>query len=158
MLQIVLLGQPELDQKLAAQNLRQLRQRISVWSHLGPMNAEETGEYVRHRLLVAGQERPIFTDGALRAVHQLSGGVPRLINLICDRALLAGYADQQAQIGRRIVARSAAELRPTRSAQLLRLGWDRAALALGGLGVLLAVGLFAAVGMGAFSGGRGSAA
>jgi general secretion pathway protein A len=158
MLQIVLLGQPELDQKLAAQNLRQLRQRISVWSHLGPMNSEESGEYVRHRLLVAGQERPIFTDGALRAVHQLSGGVPRLINLICDRALLAGYADQQAQIGRRIVSRAARELRPARSSRLPRLGWDRAALALGALGVLLAVGLFAAVGMGAFSGARESAA
>jgi general secretion pathway protein A len=149
MLQIVLLGQPELDQKLAAQNLRQLRQRISVWSHLGPMNADETSEYVRHRLHVAGQERPIFTDRALRSVHHLSGGVPRLINLICDRSLLAGYADQQAQIGRRIVMRAAGELRPARSP---RLAGERAALALGAAGVLLAVGLFAVVGLGAFPG------
>src|SRR5262245_41941323 len=149
MLQIVLLGQPELDQKLAAQNLRQLRQRISVWSHLGPMNADETAEYVRHRLHVAGQDRPIFTPRALRAIHHLSGGVPRLINLICDRALLAGYADQQAQIGRRIVARAAEELRPARSPRPI---WERAALALGAAGVLLAVGLFALVGMGTFSG------
>jgi general secretion pathway protein A len=149
MLQIVLLGQPELDQKLAAQNLRQLRQRISVWSHLGPMNAEETGEYVRHRLRVAGQERPIFTDGALRTVHHRSGGVPRLINLICDRSLLAGYADQKAQIGRRLVTRAAEELRPARSP---RFGWERAALALGAAGVLLAVGLFAVVGIWAFRG------
>ena len=125
MLQIVLLGQPELDQKLAAQNLRQLRQRISVWSHLGPMNAEETAEYVRHRLRVAGQERPIFTDRALRTVHHLSGGVPRLINLICDRSLLAGYADQKAQIGRRLVMRAAGELRP-RAIAAARLGTRRA--------------------------------
>jgi general secretion pathway protein A len=151
MLQIVLLGQPELDQKLTAQNLRQLRQRISVWSHLGPMNAEESGEYVRHRLRVAGQERPIFTDRALRVVHRLSGGVPRLINLICDRALLAGYADQKAQIGPRVVMRAAGELHPTRSP---RFRWERAALALGAAGVLLAAGLLAVIGMGALSGER----
>jgi general secretion pathway protein A len=151
LLQIVLLGQPELDQKLAAQDLRQLRQRISVWSHLGPMNAEETGEYVRHRLRVAGQERPIFTDRGLRAIHHRSGGVPRLINLICDRALLAGYADQKAQIGARLVRRAAGELRPARSP---RLGWERAAFALGAAGVLLAAGLFAVVATGLLSGER----
>jgi general secretion pathway protein A len=155
MLQIVLLGQPELDHKLAAQNLRQLRQRISVWTHLGPMNAEETAEYVRHRLRVAGLERPIFTERALRAVHHLSGGVPRLINLICDRALLAGYADQKAQIGRGLVSRAAGELRPRRPA---RLAWERAAIALGAAGVLLAGGLFLAMGMGAFSGAHEPAA
>src|SRR5262245_50628153 len=72
LLQIVLLGQPELDHKLNAQELRQLRQRISVWCRLGPMNNAETAEYVRHRLRVAGAlERPIFTDAALRGVHQV---------------------------------------------------------------------------------------
>jgi general secretion pathway protein A len=147
LLQIVLLGQPELDQKLAANELRQLRQRISVWCHLGPMNAEETREYVRHRLRVAGaQERPIFTEGALRAVHQRTGGVPRVINLLCDRALLAGYADQSAQIGRRTVARAASELHPSRP----RLTWERTAVGLGAAGVLLALGLFALIGSGAF--------
>ena len=121
LLQIVLLGQPELDQKLAAKELRQLRQRISVWWHLGPLDSGETREYVRHRLRVAGAgERPIFSDPALRTVHQLSGGVPRVINLICDRALLAGYADQTAQIGRRLVLRAAIELHPTRPQRILR--------------------------------------
>jgi general secretion pathway protein A len=151
LLQIVLLGQPELDQKLAANDLRQLRQRISVWTHLGPMTAEETREYVRHRLRVAGLERPIFTEAALRTVHQLSGGVPRLINLVCDRALLAGYADQKAQIGRRLLTRAAAELRPARSP---RLAWERAAVGLGAAGVVLAIGLFAVVGTGAFPSSR----
>ena len=146
LLQIVLLGQPELDQKLAAQELRQLRQRISVWSRLGPMNSEETGEYVRHRLRVAGAlERPIFTDAALRTIYQRTSGVPRLINLLCDRALLAGYADQKAQIGRGLVARAARELRPTRSR--LELRWEHVAIGLGAAGVLLALGLLVAIGM-----------
>jgi general secretion pathway protein A len=145
LLQIVLLGQPELDEKLAAHELRQLRQRISVWSRLGPMDAEETREYVRHRLRVAGAlERPIFTDAALRAIYQRSAGVPRVINLLCDRALLAGYADHKAQIGRGLVVRAAKELRPTRSWPKLR--WERIALGLGAAGVLLALGLFAVIG------------
>jgi general secretion pathway protein A len=124
LLQIVLLGQPELDEKLARNELRQLRQRISVWWQLGPLDAAETREYVRHRLRVAGAlERPIFTDAALRTVHQISRGVPRVVNLLCDRALLAGYADQQAQIGRRLVLRAAVELRPSRKQRRLRFAW-----------------------------------
>ena len=116
LLQIVLLGQPELDEKLAQTEMRQLRQRISVWWHLGPLEAKETAAYVRHRLRIAGAlDRPIFTEGGLKAVHQLSRGVPRVINLVCDRALLAGYAEQQAQIDRKLVSRTATELRPARS-------------------------------------------
>jgi general secretion pathway protein A len=140
LLQIVLLGQPELDQKLSAKDLRQLRQRISVWWHLGPLDAAETREYVRHRLRVAGaQERPIFTDAALRTLHQLSKGVPRVINLLCDRALLAGYADQKAQIGRRLVLRAAVELRPARPRRRLARAWlglAAAALLMAGGGAL----------------------
>ena len=124
LLQIVLLGQPELDQKLAQRELRQLRQRISVWWRLGAMDAGETREYVQHRLRVAGAvDRPIFTEAALRAVHRLSGGVPRVINLLCDRALLAGYAEQEAQIGPALLKRAAAELRPAP-----RLRWSPRAL------------------------------
>jgi general secretion pathway protein A len=145
LLQIVLLGQPELDQKLAAPELRQLRQRISVWSRLGSMDAEETREYVRHRLHVAGAlERPIFTDAALRKIYQRSAGVPRVINLLCDRALLAGYADQQAQIGRRLVVRAAKELRP--AAPRFALRREHVAIALGAAGVVLALGLLALIG------------
>jgi len=151
LLQIVLLGQPELDQKLSAQDLRQLRQRISVWTRLEPMDAAETREYVRHRLRVAGAlERPIFTDAALRLIYQRSAGVPRVINLLCDRALLAGYADQKAQIGRALVARAARELRPARTWPKLR--WERVAIGLGAAGVLLALGLFAVLGTRGFAG------
>jgi general secretion pathway protein A len=153
LLQIVLLGQPELDVKLAAQELRQLRQRISVWTRLGALSAEETREYVRHRLRVAGAlERPIFTDAALRTIYQRSAGVPRVINLLCDRALLAGYADQKAQIGRGLVARAAKELRPARTWSKLR--WERVAIGLGAAGVLLALGLFAVIGTRGFAGPR----
>ena len=153
LLQIVLLGQPELDQKLAAQELRQLRQRISVWSRLGPLDSAETREYVRHRLRVAGAlERPIFTDAALRTIYQRSAGVPRVINLLCDRALLAGYADQKAQIGRRLVAQATKELRPTRTWPRLR--WERVAIGLGAAGVLLALGLFAVLGLRGVAGPR----
>src|SRR5262249_11400717 len=111
------------------------------------MDAEESREYVRHRLNVAGQDRPIFTEGALRKIHHRTSGVPRLINLLCDRALLAGYADQEAQIGHRLVARAAAELRPSRPKRR----WERIAIGLGAAGVLLAVGLLAVVGKRAFS-------
>lgn len=141
LLQIVLLGQPELDQILAAQELRQLRQRISVWWYLGTLTAHETREYVRHRLRVAGGlERPIFTESALRAVHRASRGVPRLVNVVCDRALLAGYAEQRGQIGRGLVLRAAAELQPPRHRRRSRV-WLAAASGAGA--ALLAVGLLA---------------
>jgi general secretion pathway protein A len=157
LLQIVLLGQPELDVKLETQELRQLRQRISVWCRLGPMNVEETSEYVRHRLRVAGAlERPIFTEAALRAVHSASGGVPRVINLLCDRALLAGYADQKAQIDRRLIARAAGEMHPS---QRLRRRWpdlerwmpQRWSLVLAAAAALLGTGLIGLVAVRSFS-------
>ena len=145
LLQIVLLGQPELDQKLSQPELRQLRQRIGVWWRLGPLAAAETREYVRHRLRVAGAlERPIFTETALRVVHRISGGIPRLVNLLCDRALLAGYADSCAQIGPQLVWRAAAELRPvSHTAARRRRAWAAAAAA-----ALLAVGAGALLGRG----------
>jgi general secretion pathway protein A len=113
LLQIVLLGQPELDQKLATRELRQLRQRISVWWHLGPMDAGETREYVRHRMRIAGADARVpFTDRALQRIHRISGGVPRIINVLCDRALLAGYGDDRKQIDPRTIDRVARELGP----------------------------------------------
>jgi general secretion pathway protein A len=95
LLQIVLLGQPELETQLAREELRQLRQRIGVWWRLAPLLKEETEEYIAHRLRVAsgGRRADLFTAAALREVYRASEGIPRLINGICDRALLAAYAD-----------------------------------------------------------------
>jgi general secretion pathway protein A len=94
LLQIVLLGQPELREKLDRKDLRQLRQRITVRYHLSPLLREETERYIAHRLRVAGGSgRPAFTPWALRAIHRYSRGVPRLINAICDKALLYGFVN-----------------------------------------------------------------
>jgi general secretion pathway protein A len=111
LLQILLFGQPELDEKLESHELRQLRQRISVRWKLRPMTLEETLEYVRHRLAVAsGSDREIFTERALREVQRRSRGIPRLINLLCDRALLSGFAAGCAQIGHAEVSAAAKEI------------------------------------------------
>lgn len=125
LLQIILLGQPELREMVAQPELRQLAQRITARYHLLPLNAEETEAYLRHRLGVAGSARFPFTKLAVRRLHQHSGGVPRLVNTIADRALMAGYAKEQAQIGERLVDRAAAEVlaSPLRRWRLPRLGW-----------------------------------
>ena len=99
LIQILLLGQPELDRKLDSQGLRQLRQRISVRWKLEPLRPQETRAYVRHRLSVAaGEPKELFSEAALREIHRRTGGVPRLVNQLCDRALLGGYAARAAQI------------------------------------------------------------
>jgi len=92
LLQIVLIGQPELRTLLDRTDLRQLRQRITVRYHLRSLSRSETGSYIQHRLHVAGgNSRPTFAASAIRKVHRYSGGVPRLINAVCDKALLCGY-------------------------------------------------------------------
>ena len=92
LLQIVLLGQPELRDKLEQSNLRQLRQRITVRYHLKPLSREDTEAYIHHRLAVAGgNNRPLFTPWAVRRIYGYSRGVPRLINAVCDKTLLCGY-------------------------------------------------------------------
>ena len=94
LIQIVLMGQSELAEMLARRELRQLAQRVTARYHLSPLSRQETDEYIRHRLVVAaGEGKVSFTAAALAAVHQKSGGIPRLINLICDRALLGGYVE-----------------------------------------------------------------
>ena len=113
LIQILLLGQPELDAMLESPELRQLRQRIGVRWRLAPLSRDETANYVRHRLRVsAGAERDhVFGDGALGEVFRFSGGIPRLVNLVCDRALLAGYGESARQIGADAVKHAAVELR-----------------------------------------------
>ncbi len=111
LLQIVLIGQPELKTKLDRPELRQLRQRITVRYHLGPLDRRETEAYILHRLEVAGGNgRPTFSPWAFRAIHRYSRGVPRLINAVCDGALLAGWVDGLDHLGWRQVRRAVRQL------------------------------------------------
>jgi general secretion pathway protein A len=112
LLQIILLGQPELREILDRAELRQLAQRITARYHLTPLDATETESYVRHRMAVAGCARIPFSRLGLKALYQRSGGVPRLINIIADRALMAGYAREQDSLGERLVDRAADETLP----------------------------------------------
>lgn len=110
LLQIILIGQPELLELMGRTDLRQVAQRVAARYHLTPLTERETRAYVVHRLSMAGQPLMIFDDAALRAVHQASGGVPRLINVICDRALLGAYATHREAVTRTIVRRAAREI------------------------------------------------
>ncbi|WP_333686820.1 ExeA family protein [Methylococcus capsulatus] len=112
LLQIILIGQPELTRLLEQKQLRQLAQRITARYHLTPLTRAETVDYIRHRLTVCGCPAPLFTPAALAAVHRLSGGIPRLINIICDRALLGTYAQGKFQADRATVRRAAREVLP----------------------------------------------
>jgi general secretion pathway protein A len=125
LLQILLIGQPELQDMMARPELRQLGQRITARYHLSPLTLDETIAYVEHRLEVAGCRRRLFTKGALRRVQNLTGGVPRLINTICDRALLGAYAKQMERVDRKMVRLAASEVMGPRlfSRPLARPGW-----------------------------------
>jgi general secretion pathway protein A len=110
LLQVILIGQPELAELLARRNLRQLAQRVTARYHLRSFTEEETQRYVQHRMEIAGQRQPIFTRLAVHAAHRLSRGVPRLLNTICDRALLGAYATGQTRVKEAIVRRAAREV------------------------------------------------
>ena len=104
LIQIILLGQPELKQKLALNNLEQLRQRVSVYFHLSPLDEADSKQYIRYRTKVASEsDREYFTEEALSAIYQFSKGVPRLINQACDNALLSGYVVEAAVINEEII-------------------------------------------------------
>jgi general secretion pathway protein A len=113
LLQIVLVGQPELDEKLDSQELRQLKQRIALRSHLRPLDLEETYGYIRKRLQVAGSSNPdaIFPMETVLEVHRISGGIPRVINTICENALIHGYARQLPQLSPDVVEQVAYDFR-----------------------------------------------
>jgi general secretion pathway protein A len=110
LLQIILIGQPELRELLGRTELRQLAQRITGRYHLDPLSGDEAAAYVRHRLRVAGATREIFTNGSLREVQRLSGGVPRLINIICDRSLLGAFTEDRHIVSGSVVRRAAGEV------------------------------------------------
>lgn len=113
LLQIMLIGQPELRTMLARPELEQLAQRVIAHFHLEALSEEETGQYIQHRLSVAGLKRGrLFDSRATRRIHQLSGGVPRRINLLCDRALLGAYVENKSRVDRAIVDKAAQEVFP----------------------------------------------
>jgi general secretion pathway protein A len=110
LLQIILIAQPELREKLSGNSLRQLTQRITGRYHLEPLSRDEACQYIDHRLRVAGALTEIFELPAKREVFRLSGGVPRVMNVICDRALLGAYSRESRLVNKRLVRKAAAEV------------------------------------------------
>jgi general secretion pathway protein A len=111
LLQIMLVGQPELNAMLARPELRQLRQRIVLRHHLEPFTASEVDAYIEERLGLAGYAgKGIFTRSARRRIFEVTGGLPRLINIVCDGALLAGYARGQTSLGADVIREVARDL------------------------------------------------
>ncbi|QQX81353.1 AAA family ATPase [Shewanella sp. KX20019] len=110
LLQVILIGQPELQQLLRRQELRQLAQRITARYHLLPLTLEEVALYVQHRLQVAGRHEPLFHKSAIKALHKHSDGIPRLINLLCERALMASYAQSKVPIDSKMINMASREV------------------------------------------------
>ena len=153
LLQIVLIGQPELRDMLARPELEQLAQRVIARFHLGALTESETAHYIRHRLTVAGLNRPLpFDRPARKRVHELSRGVPRRINLLCDRALLGAYAEGKARVDTEIVDKAALEVFGKPKLALVTRGRLGIA-AIGVAGLVLGAALFAA--LNGFLGGAG---
>ena len=139
LLQIVLIGQPELRTLLASDGMRQLSQRITARYHLDPISREETEAYIKHRLQICGNSREIFSQSAINKIHKLSGGIPRLINVLCDRAMLGAYVEGKTRVDQKVLKKAAGEVlneaRPaSRTMQMpWQLGVLTAVLALGAL-------------------------
>jgi general secretion pathway protein A len=118
LLKIILLGQPELRQLLDQEEVAQITQRITSRYHLSPLAGQEVAAYIEHRLAVAGGRRRLFSEASMKRVAELSRGVPRLINILCDRALLGAYVEEKEQVDLKIVNQAAREVlgRPERGA------------------------------------------
>jgi general secretion pathway protein A len=129
LLQIILIGQPELRDLLARPEMRQVAQRITGRYHLEPLSKEDTALYVNHRMKVAGAQRDVFTPPAIRLLYRRSRGIPRLINVVADRALLAGYTRDQRVVDRALVVSAAAEVFGAH--RTIRRWWPAAAIAAG---------------------------
>ena len=110
LLQIIMIGQPELLELLSRPELRQLEQRVTARYHLLPLSLKDSIEYVKHRLDVAGLKDEVFTYPLLKKIHKITGGIPRKINLLCDRAMLGAYVQNQRYIDRKILERAASEV------------------------------------------------
>jgi general secretion pathway protein A len=139
LLQIILIGQPELRELLDRTELRQLAQRITGRYHLEPLSREETHGYVRHRLRVAGAGEEIFAPSALAEVHRLAAGIPRVINVTCDRALLGAYTQETRKVTAALVRRAAGEVYGRRFMPSW-LGWLAGTAALVGIAAAALIG------------------
>ena len=135
LLRIILVGQPELAELLARRDLRQLAQRITARFRLRPLRRRETRAYVQHRMDRAGGPQYLFTPTATRVLGRMTGGVPRLINMVCERALMGGYAHSRSRIGAWMIYRAARETLPRRA----RSPWLRVVLPTGALAVIAVV-------------------
>ena len=110
LLQIVLIGQPELRSLLARDDMRQLSQRVTARYHLEPISRDEADAYIRHRLQICGSSQNIFNKRAVDRIQQLSGGIPRLINVLCDRAMLGAYVEGKTEIDQKVVRKAGKEV------------------------------------------------
>lgn len=150
LLQIILIGQPELREVLARPELEQLAQRVIARFHLGALNEAETRQYIEHRMQVAGLRGPLpFSSQAIQRIHEIARGVPRRVNLLCDRALLGAYATNQARVDRTVVDKAALEVfgddpLPVKSARRPATPRVASVSLLGTLGIGLVVGALVA--------------
>ncbi|MEJ2307680.1 MAG: AAA family ATPase [Gammaproteobacteria bacterium] len=139
LLQIILIGQPELRQTLAREDMRQLAQRVTDVYHLEPLDPVEIRNYLAHRLTIAGANKQLYNDAAIKAIYRASGGIPRIINEIADKALLAAYAKEKRRVDKSLVQQAASQvLSSRRETPASGLWWGAAA------GVAVFAALFAA--------------
>jgi general secretion pathway protein A len=142
LLQIILIGQPELRTLLAREDMRQLAQRVTARYHLEPISLEETGAYIRHRLQICGTSQPLFNRSAIDRIQRLSGGIPRLINVLCDRAMLGAYVEGKSQVDARVVRKAAHEVLAEERPTIRKRRWLPAAGLGAGLLVLLLLAIY----------------
>ncbi len=140
LLQIILIGQPELATMLERPDLKQLSQRIVARYHLGALSKVEVAAYIRHRLEIAGTQRTLFPASLNRRIYQISGGVPRVINVLCDRALLGAFVEGKDRVDRKILAQAEREILHTPSTQRRNRQRVFAFALLGLVGIVIGVG------------------
>ncbi len=135
LLQIILIGQPELRDSLARDDMRQLSQRVTARYHLDPISRDEADAYIRHRLQICGASQTIFNKRSVDRIHELSGGIPRLINVLCDRAMLGAYVEGTSLVDNKVVRKAAREVLNPNTTNAMT-SWWLPALA-GGLFILV---------------------
>ncbi len=137
LLQIILIGQPELRILLGREDMRQLAQRVTARYHLEPISRDETSAYIRHRLQICGSSQAIFNKRAVDKIQQLSGGIPRLINVLSDRSMLGAYVEGKTQVDVKVVKKAASEVLAVDSDEKIRR--SRLPILLGVLSILLLI-------------------